>query len=188
MSAKFRVYLKQAFTGRIAAPQADAERGFSLIEVMVAVVILAVGLLALAGLQSAALRSTQISYMRTQAGIVAMEMAERMRANKTGVDTLQYQAVSSPPASTAPTSCLTNNCLAPAIASYDAYAWTFALANSNDLLSARGTVTCLDSPCVVGSQHRITVMWDARRVGATGTGCDPTDSTDLVCHRITVVP
>lgn len=173
--------------GRIAAPQADAESGFSLIEVMVAVIILAVGLLALAGLQSAALRSTQISYMRTQAGIMAMEMAERMRANKTGVDTLQYAAIASPPSGTDP-DCITNNCLAPNVALHDAYTWTSALANSEDLLSAQGSVTCLVSPCVSGAQYRITVMWDGRRNGATGTGCDSANPSDLICHRITVMP
>ncbi|MDT8377020.1 MAG: type IV pilus modification protein PilV [Mariprofundaceae bacterium] len=195
MLTRFSEPLKNALMSRAAAadvvedPQRHAGmRGFSLIEVMVAVIILAVGLMGLAGLQSAALRSTHMSYMRTQAGIAAMEMAERMRANKTGVDTLQYAAISSPPAGTAPTSCITNNCLAAAVAAHDAYTWTSALANSTDLLSAQGSVTCLASPCVVGSQYRITVMWDGRRNGATGTGCDSANTSDLLCHRITVLP
>ncbi len=162
-------------------------RGFSLIEVMVAVTILSVGLLSLAGLQVSSLRSTQTSYVRTQAVIAAMEMAERMRANKTGVDTFQYAAISSPPSGVDP-DCLTNNCLAAAVAIHDAYTWTSSLANSRDLLSAQGSVTCLDSPCVIGSQYRITVMWDGRRNGATGTGCSSTNQADLICHRITVVP
>jgi hypothetical protein len=63
-----------------------------------------------------------------------------------------------------------------------------ALANSGDLLSAQGSVTCMVSPCVVGAQHRITVMWDSRRNGATGTGCNSANLSDLICHRITVVP
>jgi type IV pilus assembly protein PilV len=213
---KFREHLKHLFMGCIADPivmsaeklaavatmsgqthrknmteglRKHAEmRGFSLIEVMVALIILSVGLLGLAGLQASALRSTHKSYMRTQAGIAAMEMAERMRANKTGVDTLQYAAIASPPAGTAPTSCITNNCLAAAVAVHDAYTWTSALANSGDLLSAQGSVTCMVSPCVVGAQHRITVMWDSRRNGATGTGCNSANLSDLICHRITVVP
>jgi type IV pilus assembly protein PilV len=169
-------------------PQKHAEmRGFSLIEVLVALVILSVGLLALAGLQSAALRSTHVSYMRTQAGIAAMEMAERMRANKTGVDSLLYAAISSPPSGTDP-DCLTNNCLAAAVATHDAYTWLSSLANNNDLLSAQGSVTCLVSPCVAGAQYQITVMWDNRRNGATGTGCDSANEGDLICHRITIIP
>ena len=174
--------------GAMQDPQKHAEmRGFSLIEVMVALVILSVGLLGLAGLQVSALRSTHMSYMRTQAGIAAMEMAERMRANKTGVDSLLYAAISSPPSGTDP-DCLTNNCLAAAVATHDTYMWTTALANSQDLLSAQGSVTCLVSPCVAGAQHRITVMWDGRRNGATGTGCSSTNEADLICHRITIIP
>ena len=194
MSAQFNKALKHGFERHSAASaivdgtRNRAERGFSLIEVMIAVTILAVGLMGLAGLQSAALRSTHKSYMRTQAGFAAMEMAERMRVNKTGVDTQEYEGVSSPPAGTAPTSCLTNNCLSDDMAAHDAYVWLSALANSTDLLSARGAVTCLDAPCVIGSQYKITVMWDGRRNGATGTGCDPANTSDLLCHRITVLP
>jgi len=201
--SKFREPLKALLMSRVAAPvmmsgelhgkgvtedpQKHAEmKGFSLIEVMIALVILSVGLLGLAGLQAAALRSTHMSYMRTQAGIVAMEMAERMRANKTGVDTFQYDAISSPPSGTDP-DCLTNNCLAAAVATHDAYTWTTALANSADLLSAQGSVTSL-APGVAGAQYRITVMWDSRRNGATGTGCDSANPSDLICHRITVIP
>jgi len=165
----------------------DLEKGFSLVELMVAAGILAFGLVTVALLQVSALRSTHMSYMRTQAVIAAMEMADRMRANKPGVDANNYAAISGP-AGTAPASCITGNCLEAAMAAYDAYTWLAALENSGDLVNATGTVTCLDSPCAVGSVHEITVMWDGRRNGATGTGCNNNDPTDLLCHRIRIRP
>lgn len=169
------------------------QSGFTLIELMVAMLILSVGLLSMAGLQATSMRSTHAAYMRTQAGIAAMEMAERMRVNVVGVDANSYANVSSPPAGTAPTSCLTNDCGFAAIANDDIYQWLLSLANSRDLGSAQGRVACQDSDttdadaCTNGSLHTITVMWDGRRNGATGTGCSGS-TADLTCHQIRIRP
>lgn len=58
------------------------QRGFSMIEVLVTVLILAIGLLGLAGLQSTALRSNHSAYLRSQATVLAYDIADRMRANR----------------------------------------------------------------------------------------------------------
>lgn len=52
--------------------------GFTLIEVLVALLILSVGLLGLAGLQVRSLQYTHSSYQRTWVNIQALDMAERM--------------------------------------------------------------------------------------------------------------
>ena len=170
------------------------QSGFTLIELMIAMLILTVGLLALAGLQASSMRSTHAAYMRTQAGIAAMEMAERMRVNLVGVNANAYANVSSPPAGTAPTSCQSNNCLAADIAAEDIYDWLTSLANTRGLASAQGRVLCIDSDggadtdaCTDGSEHLITVMWDGKRSGATGTGCSGS-AADLTCHQVRVRP
>lgn len=56
--------------------------GFTLVEVMVTVSIIAVGLLGLAGLQLRALNAEKESYARGQALLLVDEMAERILANK----------------------------------------------------------------------------------------------------------
>ena len=56
------------------------ENGSTLIEVLVALLIMAVGLLGMASLQILSLRSTYDAYLRTQASILAVDMVERMRA------------------------------------------------------------------------------------------------------------
>ncbi|WP_371231181.1 type IV pilus modification protein PilV [Pseudomonas sp. QE6] len=53
----------------------------TLIELMVSIVILSIGLLGLAGLQSTGLASNYSAYYRTQASWLAYEMADLMRAN-----------------------------------------------------------------------------------------------------------
>lgn len=55
------------------------QTGSSLLEVLVAVVILAFGLLGLAGLQISSVKSSHSAYLRSQATLLAYDMADRMR-------------------------------------------------------------------------------------------------------------
>ena len=56
--------------------------GFSLIEVLVALIVLAIGLLGLAQLQARGLKFNQDAYVRSQATTLAYEIIDRMRANR----------------------------------------------------------------------------------------------------------
>lgn len=58
-------------------------KGFTLLEVLVALVILSVGLLGLAGLQTTGIRNNHSANLRSQATILAYDIADRIRANKT---------------------------------------------------------------------------------------------------------
>lgn len=62
-------------------------QGFTLIEVLVALVILAFGLLGLAGMQATGLKNNQDAYNRSQATQLAYDLADRIRANATAIDT-----------------------------------------------------------------------------------------------------
>lgn len=59
----------------------ERQRGFSLIEVLVAVLVLAIGLLGLAGLQTRGLKASQSSYERSVATVYAYSILDAMRAN-----------------------------------------------------------------------------------------------------------
>lgn len=61
------------------------QRGFSLLEIIITIAILAVGLLGLAGMQARALNAEADSFSRAQAMMLANEMADRMNANLTDV-------------------------------------------------------------------------------------------------------
>ncbi len=60
------------------------QSGFTLLEVLVAIVVLSLGLLGLAGLQAATLRNNQIAYYRAIAIQQTYDMADRIRANQAG--------------------------------------------------------------------------------------------------------
>ena len=63
-----------------AAPE-SRQRGFSLLEVLIAMFVLLVGLLALAGLQARTLIQTRDTELRTLVALQAESLAEAMRAN-----------------------------------------------------------------------------------------------------------
>lgn len=66
-----------------AIPADLRESGFTLIETLVAMVVLAVGMLGIAALYIEGLRSGQASVSRTTAVNLAADMADRIRANPT---------------------------------------------------------------------------------------------------------
>jgi len=57
------------------------QQGFTLIEVLVALLVLSFGLLGLAALQNTGLRGVHGSSLISQAGLLAYDMADRIRAN-----------------------------------------------------------------------------------------------------------
>jgi len=63
-------------------PAKTHSQGFTLVEVMVAVVILAIGLLGMATLMMSSLQSSESAYSRSQASLMAYDILDRMRANK----------------------------------------------------------------------------------------------------------
>jgi type IV pilus assembly protein PilV len=65
--------------------------GVSLIEVLIAIVIASIGLLALAGVNVSSIRYTKMSQYRGTATQLASDIAERMRANKAGLAAYNFQ-------------------------------------------------------------------------------------------------
>jgi type IV pilus assembly protein PilV len=57
-------------------------KGFTLIEVLVSVLLLAVGLLGLASLQMVSLKNNQSAQYRTEATLAAYDIVDRMRVNR----------------------------------------------------------------------------------------------------------
>jgi len=112
--------------------------GFSLIEVLVALVILSVGLLGLAGLQATSLRANQTSLQSSQAAILAYDMADRVRANITNATTNYHL-----PAATPTVGCMTTaGCTAAQLAQNDMSQWNASLTQA--LPGGQGVI-CVDS-------------------------------------------
>ena len=58
------------------------QKGFTLLEVLVAILVLSIGLLGLAGLMASSLRNNHSAYYRSQATWLAYDVIDRMRINR----------------------------------------------------------------------------------------------------------
>lgn len=129
--------------------------GFTLIEVLVTVIVLAIGLLGLAGLQLGGLRYSYSAYQRSQATIMANDIIDRMRANPTVAGTGSYNiSIGTMPGAKSCTGTAAN-CSATDMANADLYEWKQSLAAV--LPSGDGSIVNN------GSTFTITIQWDDTR-------------------------
>ncbi len=158
---------------QITAPPRPA--GFTLVEVLVAVLVLSIGLLGIASLQATSLRNNNDASMQTQASYMASDMADRMRANAASANTY---ATAAPVA--AGGNCVTGTCNPGEMVQNDLAEWNLLV---QTLPAGQGTITDLGN-----GLFTIIVRWDEARNGAVGIGCNPDDDNDLRCLSITTQP
>jgi type IV pilus assembly protein PilV len=147
------------------------QSGFTLLEVLVAIVVLSLGLLGLAGLQAASLSNNQTAYYRGIATQQAYDIADRLRANRAGVGSPNYSynnLTTGLPAGTP--DCFAASCSPANIAISDQRQWNTA--NATLLPNGNGTVVCADGPAAAGCTastgnwvFNITVTWTEKGVG-----------------------
>lgn len=186
-----------------------SESGLTLLEVLIAVLVFAFGLLGIAGLQASALGNNFVSYQYTQAAILAQSMVERMRANRQGLVETDY-SLSAGISPTAQVDCSGGNCKAAADqARWDMAVWytavtgnavtnvpTLTAKDSSARLSGAlpGGATAISCPVVFAENEicTVSIYWDSNRnVSATSANrynCDPDDSTALRCLRLAFTP
>lgn len=163
--------------------------GFSLIEVLVTIVILMVGLLGLAGLQSRALTAQMEAYQRSQALILLKDMADRINANRKNA--ASYVAA------------LGTGAACPAagatVASADLNEWCNALLGAAEvqggakvgaMIDARGCITQTVAPASgVPSQYLVAVAWQGLNNTAVPTiTCGAGQYGNEALRRVVALP
>ncbi len=128
------------------------DKGFMMIETLVAVIVLAIGLLGMASMQVVSLKNNNSAYTRTQATYLAYDIIDRIR-NNPGAD--YSLAITATPAVndcsfTVATSTL--NCTETELANYDKTIWITDIANT--LPGGDGGITVTG-----GNTYTITIRW-----------------------------
>lgn len=143
-------------------PQRTLIAGFTMLEVLISIVVIAFGLLGIAGLQAFAIKNNQSASLRLTASTLANDMVDRMKTNYVGVSNGDYNKPSTTDYGTAVASCLTpSGCTPQQLAQNDLNEWSVKVAAV--LPNGRGIV-CLDSTPNDG-------------VDATAPACDNTGVT-----------
>lgn len=169
-------------------------RGVSLLEVLVSVLLAAIGLLALAGANVAAIRYSKMSQYRGTATMLAQDIAERMRANKLGLASYTYSTSwpSQAGAVADDTTCEGSAvCTAAGLAAYDLATWRQVvrdqLPQGSVFVAIQSTVgadvwIAWQDPAVANSTEnstdsRNTAADTAKECPPTALGFSPADST-----------
>jgi len=152
--------------------QLNKNTGFTLIEVLISMVVLAIGLLGLAGLQITSLKNNQSAYNRSQATQLAYDIADRMRANSApdpgaanptapyGFAAKYLTAFMAPTAATIQADCnaVTTTCTAADIAKNDLFEWNAAMIQALPA-GAVGKIV------LAGGIYTVTINWDDNHDG-----------------------
>lgn len=123
-------------------------RGFSLLEVLIALLIFSLGLLGMAGLMVVSVKTNQSAYMRTQASFLAQSMSDRLRANLGQIPS--YNGTYSEATAGADPCANGAVCQPASLVARDRALWSRQLADS--LPNAQATIQCAGAALGIGSQ------------------------------------
>ena len=186
------------------------QSGFSLIEIMVAAIILSIGILGVVSLQVIGMKGTHQSYMKHQAMAIVQALTERMRSNVTGVTAGDYvQASAGLVCATPPPVCntATTNCSAADIAAVDNHniicgyqtgagqrTGGLKITAANDiatLLNGTLDITCNDAAGAGGCANgavTIRVGWAERDIGEETNTANAVGVTDFIVVSTRISP
>ncbi|ROO25510.1 type IV pilus modification protein PilV [Salinisphaera orenii] len=163
-------------------PIRSASAGFTLLEALVAVVVISIGLLGLLGLQTVAVVNTQTSLHRTFASIGVDDISDRIRANAAGAAAGDYDTIA--PTAAQPADCSDSACAPGEMAALDAWEWNRSLQQT--LPSGKGFVDCAEpstptaaDPCSV---YTVTIGWSERAADTSGQQTDNLAQCDSDAH------
>jgi len=140
------------------------QSGLGLFEVLITMALTAIGLMGLAALQVQGLMNNESAYQKSQATVLAYDIADRMRANMSSIDNYltSYMTLAEATAAGVQEGCQTSTgCTSAQLAQNDLLEWNAALQAA--LPAATGTIT------LAGDIYTVTVNWDGNRDGAVNS-------------------
>ncbi|PWQ99173.1 type IV pilus modification protein PilV [Leucothrix pacifica] len=173
-------------------PRISLQHGFSLIEVLVAVLVIAIGLLGVAGMQLVGLKGNQQSFSKNQAAHHAQAILERMRGNPAAVisdsylfDSTTYNCAVEPAENCGLASA---TCTPAQIASYDLFR-AYCGRKGGTVGGIKGDLSnaTLNISCPVDCETGVALMlgWDEQLLGNEGKKSgDKTISRELTINTV----
>lgn len=153
-------------------------RGFTMLEVLIALLVFSLGALGMAGLLAMSVRTNHSAYLRTQATFLAQSMADRMRANASWALWSNLYNGSWTSAQTGASNCQgTTGCDYTAIVTRDIAVWTSQVARF--LPNATESINCSGAPSIpistyqmlppYGGSCTITINWSESTLAVAGS-------------------
>ncbi len=125
-------------------------KGFAMIEILISMFVLSVGLLGILNLFLNGTKNTDAAFLRSEATILAYDLADRIRANPSA--TANYSLSAATTLATPANDCIQQSCDTVQLAQADLYDWKSQLAQA--LPSGDATIV------IVPPVATITISWD----------------------------
>ena len=154
---------------------ANRQRGVSLVESMIALLVISIGLLGIAALQITSMKQNNSALHHSQAVWIGYSVADRIRANFNQFNS--YAGINT--SGTYSQDCVGGACSAAQLVVADAADWATAMQ------TLPGGLGIISSPSA--NELLISIMWDDEGTGATGTACGPNPAVDLTCYTVTLM-
>ncbi|MFC7206114.1 type IV pilus modification protein PilV [Comamonas endophytica] len=170
------------------------QRGVTLIESLVAIVVMALGVLGILGVQMRTLADTQTSVRRAQAVRLIEDLSERIRVNPNGLSLLASYAIDTPEPAATPgatelaalrtlqASCTTSACSGAQLISRDRALWLATVQQTLPLGHARVFLVASEDTPVDRRQLGVMISWrENERTAAAGLQPPATSSGGVSC-------
>lgn len=193
-------------------PKFHSQRGVSLIEALVALLVLALGILGIAGIQTRTLIESRTTNSRAIAFQMADDLLDRMQSNRAirfNPPAINPYIVNWGAPAAAGQDCFTGECTGPQLAAFDLLQWKTTLAN----LLPQGDAQVFQSP-TDASQFGVLIGWtqtqtkneaaanaaqaalyanaaavrDGTGAAGTGAGAVAACPVNLICHMVYIRP
>ncbi|MBI5925442.1 MAG: type IV pilus modification protein PilV [Aquabacterium sp.] len=160
-------------------PQHRHQQGVSLIEVLVAILVIALGILTMLAMQINSTKLTKTSEVRAMGALLVSDLADRMRANRTGFEAGEYTFTETTSAPTITKTCTASNsnCTPAEMAAQDKFDWLTNIRDSLPTGTAR--ISAVDTASGKNGVDVWLIWLDPKEASDAGTPspstCPPQD-------------
>lgn len=157
------------------------QKGFTLTEVLIALVVVAIGVIGHAKMQSKAMQIAQQSLFSQTANTALSDLTQRMRSNSDLATQFVFSNLDDGDAITATKNCSTDSCSESEFVTSELAEWFNHL--QNNLPSPRFSVSVDTADANV---YNLLIIWDAAKKGEGSSTCDTTKADSYQCGSMSV--
>jgi len=159
----------------------NKNKGFTLIEVLIALIVVAIGVLGHAKMQAKSMSLVQQSFFAQTANTALLDLAQRIRSNSDLADNFVFSNLSTGNDVTSNKNCSTDTCTESEFVTAELAEWFDHLQNNLPLPRFSVAIDGSDS-----NLYNLILIWDAAKTGVGSETCDTTVLDSYQCGSMSV--
>ena len=157
------------------------QKGFTLTEVLIALVVVAIGVIGHAKMQSKSMQIAQQSLFAQTANIALSDLAQRIRSNPELANSFVFSNLENGNDVTSIKNCSSDSCSKSEFVNSELAEWFAHL--KNQMPSPRFSVSVKSTDANI---YNLLIIWDAAKKGVGSATCDTTKADSYQCGSMSV--